>query len=186
MFSIHRTLCYNVELKTLWSKHVARGQWNISTSMVFISMILVYSWNEDPQSRSIALSLAISLLNTMVHLIKKFIVFPISITWSIACLVLSSNTLTITLSRIGIRAGPSSRPITKAATAPPTCHVMLLIACDHHIILVSTRDCHMSQGGSTPATWVVKAPAYSIACMYLFGWDVGATCWTWTQDHSRP
>ena len=58
------------------------------------------------------------------------------------------------LTRIGGRAGPSGRPITEAATAPPTCHVTPTNR--RRPIQVSTHDRHLSQGSSTPAPWVVE------------------------------
>ena len=63
----------------------------------------------------------------------------------------------------------------KAATAPPTCHVMRLIVRDHHVIQVSTCESHMSQRGSTPAIWVVTPPTPSRACTCLIvPWELPA------------
>ena len=72
---------------------------------------------------------------------------------------------TIQLARNGICTGPKGWPMMKVTTAPPTCHMMQLITRHHHMIQVSTRDSHASQGGPTPATCVVVAmPTPSRAC----------------------
>ena len=93
--------------------------------------------------------------------------------------------LTIPLARNGICTGPNGWPITKVATAPPTCHMMQLITRHHHMIQVSTCDSHASQRGPTPAT-CGGSPVHSIMCVYLLGRAAGAISWTQIQDYNRP